>query len=80
MQTAFNQMKALMAMDVLCAYQTTISHFTFTLMHLIISLVPALCKKVNLLRIRAKKFNDTECNHSTVDKKLLSIVMTLCEF
>jgi hypothetical protein len=35
---------------------------------------------INLLRIIAKNFNNTQRKYSTVDKELLSIVVTLCEF
>jgi hypothetical protein len=54
MQIAFDQMKALMAVDVLCAYPDHKGPSTSSLMHLITNLVHASCKKASQWHIIAR--------------------------
>ncbi len=54
MQKAFDQMKAYMAADVLCAYPYHNPFHTYILMHLTIILVHVLCKMIFLLHNTAR--------------------------
>jgi hypothetical protein len=77
MQTTFDQMKALMTMDILCAYPNHKKLFHIYTDASDHQLGFCIMQEGQPVAEYSKKFNNTRHNYSTVDKELLSIVMTL---
>ena len=80
MQTAFDQMKAIMVMGVLCAYPNHKNPFHSHTNAYDHQLSSCIMQKGQVAYYSKKLNNNTQCNYSTVDEELLSIVLTLCEF
>jgi hypothetical protein len=80
MQTAFEQMNALMAEDVLCAYPNHNKPFHIFTDASNYQLDEFIMQDDNPVAYYSKKLNSAQMNYATIDKELLCVIATLCTF